>query len=98
MKGDKGDPGSPGPAGFNGVARRTAIVAVPPSSNGSDFSVGCVGSEKVVGGGFVPEASLAAFVTTYQTHPTQEGWKVRLGNTGNTFPITGTVVALCVAG
>ena len=58
----------------------------------------CQSGEKVVGGGFEPEASLAPWAVTFQSYPIQEGWKVRLGNTGNSHAVVGSVIALCVAG
>ena len=48
-------PASQGPAGFNGVARRTASRVRAGPSTGTTFEVRCEGSEKVVGGGFVPD-------------------------------------------
>jgi Collagen triple helix repeat (20 copies) len=96
--GRDGKDGRDGPAGFNGVIVKTAGLLVPPGSHGTDASVECDSTQKVVGGGFHVVDSLAGWTQTLSSYPDGRAWKVRLGNTGTNQDLTGTVYALCVAG
>jgi Collagen triple helix repeat (20 copies) len=96
--GTNGTNGKDGKDGFNGVTLKSVDFFVPPGSHGTNGVASCDSGQKVVGGGVKVAESLADFSLTYSSYPDSAStWKVRMGNTGQSFGLSATVYAVCVA-